>query len=978
MKYENKLKYTAPIDLLFEKLQSILSDLSSDLKPKDAKIDLNKPTKKFFSHEERILKVYESIPKDDLALINTENKKLAVVRFYLMSLLKIQELTQNKQDKQDELISISLYDLKIFNALVSYLVIEGIQPCLPRGVGVPIGLRTKQLSLATTNNDASQSVDLTSESLFILNEILVTLVKIFSIKGDVRDLILLGPYTVDFLSAAAVIAFNTSLSKDQRSTGIVNYNFIQKQIDSYSLYLHLTSLIRPKTPAWFIAGISHSLAIIPLQRSDGVKALLEFVSGAREKDDIQLADLDRATKILKSVPKNVPIDVYSTKIGTQLLKIIASPTGNLVIPTLQVVSALYSERPEIINLGLKKVVQERINPLIISLGKAEKVLVSQKNIEEALTCLYLIVTKSHSADLSTTFTDSLFLPLWTLVCFLTSAKKKSDLETSLLVSILQNSETKTSIYVKLMSENLMIRNYSKYWKFSSSSDGGAEIRFSKENEDLEDMIDSFQKHSISENNVTQLFDAIEIRVKKFISILDLLQDSDISIYFISLLSEWMLSNDDLESENPFRALTATKVLEGIIEKSKKKLLGSPDDIIEVVKTALENYSNTITPKKKQDQINKIGHKTLENLVTIEPDSDDEDDFIQEDSDDEDDGTNNDGSEKGQVIQLCFSLISSILMELDVSENTNKTRTIKKLMDLKPLLKTIFMFSTSSQIRSLAKSTSTKVSLLKSDRSENETDSLPEKSSRHSFIQAIQLMEDPSPPIQAHGMHLLKTLVESLDKNVEFRLALNLYVSKLKDKDSFIYLNAIKGLEALASRYKFKVVNQLLDTYVDVYGDLDVRLRIGEVILKFIENYGQVFNNEQSAKLLDMLITVVSRRQGKEEDNDFVRMSSMSILGQFFEAAPSVATSRLDDCLDCAIQILLLETSEDKSIMRRSAIVMIASIVKGSGKVLKLSREQVQKVLLRLEVASGDLDALVRAQALTTSEIIDNYTLDIGQ
>lgn len=976
MKYENKLKYTGSLDVLFETLESILSDLSFDLKPKDAKIDVSKQTKKSFSHEERISKVYDRIPKDDSA--NTDNKTLTVIRFYLSSLLKIQELTQKKQDKQQELISISLYDLKIFNALVSYLVIDGIQPCFPRGVGVPIGLRTKQFSLTASHNDGPQTVNLTPESLTILNEVLTTLTKVFSIKGDVRDLLLLGPYTVDFLSAAAVIAFNTSLPKDLRATGITHYNFIQKQIDSYSLYLHLTSLIRPKTPAWFIAGISHSLAIIPLQRSDGVKALLEFVSGAREKDDIQLADLDRATKILKSIPRNVPIDVYSTKIGTQLLRIVASPTGNLVIPTLQVISELYSERPEIIDLGLKKVVQERVNPLVASPGKADEVLISQNDLEEALVCLYLIVTKSHSVDLSTSFTDSLFLPLWSLLCYLTSAKKKSDLVTSLLVSILQNSENKTEIYVKLMSENLLIRHYAKYWKFSSSSDGGAEIRYSTENEDMDDLIDSFNNTTISENNVTQLFEAIEVRVKKFVDILDLLQDSDISTYFVSLLREWMLFNDNTDEQDPFRALTAIKILEGIIDKSKKKLLGSPDDIVEVVKTALENYANTIT-SKKSPQTNKIGERTIENLVTLEPDSDDEDGAAEGDSDDEDDNgnTHNDDSEKTQVIQLCFSLISSILMELDVSENTNKASTIKNLMNLVPVLTDIYNFSTSSQIRSLAKSTSAKVSLLKSEGSDNRSEAPSEKSSRHSFIQAIQLMEDPSPPIQAHGMHLLKTLVESLDKSVEFRLALNLYVSKLKDKDSFIYLNAIKGLEALASRYKFKVVNQLLDTYVDVQGDFDVRLRIGEVILKFIENHGQVLDNEQSSKLLDTLISVVSRRQGKEEDNDLVRMSAMSILGQFFEVAPAVATSRLGDCLDCAVQILLLETGEDKSIMRRSAIAMLASIVKSGGNVLKLSSEQLKQIRLRLSVASGDPDALVRAQALTTSEIIDDFTLDIG-
>lgn len=966
-KYENKLVYTKPLDVLFARLQVVLSCLVPEFRKEDAKI-VQKSVLNAQTHDDRIGKLYHALNAEELEHPDNASRpsqEISVIRFFLKSLIRIQELTTVSQPEGNdtkELLMISLYDLKIFNALVTFLVIDGIHSCVPRGVGVPIGLRTKQFGVTISEKSVPMKEDMAPASVNQLWEILECLVKLLGMKGDVRDLLLLGPYTVDFMSAAATVAFHPSIPKDSRFKGFKTLSFIQSQIDSYSLYLHLTSLLRPKTPTWLIGGVSHSLAMIPLKRSDGVKALLEFISGAREKEDIQMADLDKATKILKSIPKNVSLEKYSSEIGKQIAKIIASPGSSLAVPTIQIVTALYSQKPEIINSGLKKILQERLSPLVTCYSAGETILVTQESLDEALACLYLIATKSHAVDLTQALTDSIILPLWTLVCYLNKSKKSSELATSTLVSTLQQAESKTSLYIQQISGNLTTINCSQYWKYSSSTDGGCEIRQLRHSERT-DLISGIESNILA-GNISSLFDDIETRVKKFAEILDLLDDSEVSSFFVLLLSEWMI---DQQNEDPFRALTKSRVLESIMEKSKKKLLSSSQDIITVVHATLDQYQTSIEEELKiHKRVLKLEVEgdQLKNLISVaQADSEDEDEE-QHDSDDEEEGTGS--NEKEQIVMLCFSLISSILMELDVDTNsTGKNETITRLQQLVPFVKFIQKYGSSFKVKSQARLCNQKLGLISWDLSVSEP--LESNSSQRKFLTAIQLMEDPSPPVQAHGMHLLRLLVDSKDMTVDFRLALKLFLSKLKDKDSFIYLSAIKGLEALASQYRFEVVNPLLDTYRDPKKDLDLRLRVGEVILKFIETYGPVLQAEQALTLLKTLISIVSRHS-ENGPPDLLRMSAMSIIGAFFESAPGVARIGIDDSLDCAIQILRIETQPDQTIMRRSAILLISAILHDQTEV-QVTSHDLDDISTRLNIALQDEDPLVRSQAMNTLEMI---------
>jgi hypothetical protein len=74
--------------------------------------------------------------------------------------------------------------------------------------------------------------------------------------------------------------------------------------------------------------------------------------------------------------------------------------------------------------------------------------------------------------------------------------------------------------------------------------------------------------------------------------------------------------------------------------------------------------------------------------------------------------------------------------------------------------------------------------------------------------------------------------------------LDIFVQSIQDEDSFIYLNAVSGLAALASGYGRNVVKKLVELYVSKGRDvgdgekgrkeLDKRLRIAETINQVVQ------------------------------------------------------------------------------------------------------------------------------------------------
>lgn len=167
------------------------------------------------------------------------------------------------------------------------------------------------------------------------------------------------------------------------------------------------------------------------------------------------------------------------------------------------------------------------------------------------------------------------------------------------------------------------------------------------------------------------------------------------------------------------------------------------------------------------------------------------------------------------------------------------------------------------------------------------DQLATEAALERYQEALKLIADPSVPVRAHGLILLRQLVLSPTQQVKERPSaspnarlpealvpgiMDVFVQSIQDSDSYVYLNAVKGLAGMVDGHGKDVLGRLMRVYAKGVGnngwmgsgstggkgkaregaemdvkDLDTRLRVGEALCGVIERceaalgrYGQFY------------------------------------------------------------------------------------------------------------------------------------------
>lgn len=189
-------------------------------------------------------------------------------------------------------------------------------------------------------------------------------------------------------------------------------------------------------------------------------------------------------------------------------------------------------------------------------------------------------------------------------------------------------------------------------------------------------------------------------------------------------------------------------------------------------------------------------------------------------------------------------------------------------------------------------TSIQFQLLKNNYNQPQKD-FRESKSALLFRDAIKELGDELLPIRAHGMSVIRGLVMSNDPIATRHLdgIIIIFLDLLHDEDSFIYLNAIKGLSALSEKYPKETLEKLTSRYRNIDFDAEDRLRIGECLLQVIQRMGEaVIKN--SAKSICLSILVVMK-----DKNMKLQASAISLFSQIIKQAPDVATPFLYQLMD---------------------------------------------------------------------------------
>ncbi|KAL0274418.1 UNVERIFIED_CONTAM: hypothetical protein PYX00_006843 [Menopon gallinae] len=130
------------------------------------------------------------------------------------------------------------------------------------------------------------------------------------------------------------------------------------------------------------------------------------------------------------------------------------------------------------------------------------------------------------------------------------------------------------------------------------------------------------------------------------------------------------------------------------------------------------------------------------------------------------------------------------------------------------------------------------------------------------------------PTRGHGLIQLAKLIRRMDTDTIAKKEYVFTVLKqnLRHEDTYIYLAAINGLEALANIHSGVVLEVLSEEYVDDNKDADMRMKVGEVLVRVTRILGDVIPKYKALLVNTFLI-------GAKNKDELLRASSLSNLGE---------------------------------------------------------------------------------------------------
>ncbi|KAK9469788.1 hypothetical protein V1512DRAFT_257019 [Lipomyces arxii] len=882
----------------------------------------------------------------DLLANDTDDDTLTVIHYFIDLVQQIDEASKEDQKKNGDIFTVSLGDIRLLNAFIDLIVIQYIYPNLSPGVGIPLEKRLK--------NMPPNKIIHISKRLDILRYVVDSFVDVVKSEDDIADILMGGQYSTDIISGLMELAYGPNAAAESKLIYSHVFTDFLSRIETYTLISYLTMLTHQSTPFWCSQIIVRLLAMIPVSRpSDGVKALIEYIGGLREDEQISIEKLQRVSKILSAVPKGVRPTLYFSHVGEQLLAILmSSQKGLLVSSTVQVVDTMRKTRGSVVKDFIFQPLILSFVPSSDTIRTKTEVIVTDLDLTKALTGVLNIV-RNLTTESNEELLAPIFYSLWALECFQRKSKRVYDSTRDLLLTYIKlgDSAKKIADLIEHVRCDLEFE-----WRYGSGENGQVEIRKSGR---------TYTELAAEEDVLSGLggVEMLDQRVELLLQLIDNLDKTALQSVFVATVRRWLGKRGDTNSD-PFIVFVDVRILEGMLDKHKAEVIYSPTEIISLVSSILDEYISSLREKEDEKILAKPISEQLSSIAIAQEESD-------ADSDDEDEEKEQTDTDQ-EAVSIALSLLSAIVSESLLGAGGRLTKQDERVLrSFGPTLQYISEHASGSVLSSASTLSAllneTEISLASTGASQL-------SQSQQQYQQAILNLKDPLVPIRAHGLHQLRTLVLSKDPIIKITEVLRLYLSVLNDEDSFVYLNCIKGLQTLTDIYGIQVIKSLIERYTAAGKSptLDERLRIGEAILRTVQRLGDALGG-QNAKVITraMIKTVIDRKLDTR-----LRSSALSILGMACETNPVGLEASAKDSIECALGVLTFETTEDKAILRRAAVVLIGSMLKGVQDLQDFSGEVSREVVRSMRyVRTVDKDAVVRVQAGNVLDIVGDMIAD---
>ena len=628
---------------------------------------------------------------------------------------------------------------------------------------------------------------------------------------------------------------------------------------------------------------------------------------------------------------------------------------------------------------------QSLNPIPAKQGIARAngllpLLVSEASLASSVGRLASLVLLLPNPGLTKRLVSPCLLPLWGLCCF-SKDMRRLDLFNKILPVLCTYFKTSVNIEKLMALSDNLLWDGEAFWTYGPGPTGGVEIR--QRSKDAQSM------------NMVGMMEIVDCRVDEFLDLLQSVvgEEDDIGSLFVYVSKRCLVGGEatdgsnrldaiDDERKDPLQSLVYAKLTQKMLEKYKSKLAANPKRIVELVNQLLISYVMEYEGiQTRRPGVAEPSFAGLRAIVDLNPKSN-RSAFSTEQAQQKEDST--------EMISIALSLLTDILSSPEFSLDPEifalfgslrnfLTKLTSPAMSL-PIPTTI----TASNILSLIDfHISVPTSSLPADKGPEPLD--PYAADRKLHLQSLSYLADPLPPIRAQGLSQLTTLITKPSPILDIPSTTILLQSVLQDEDEFVYLSAIKALGSLASRHPKTVVKRLVEVYIDVteVAQLDVRIKMGEALLKTIEGLGGALVGDTASLVGESMIAVAGRRSKKPkaaqtrqendqkarslkkeadeawggeapdfepdqqhlederllrawtlpnptapEDDIRIRTSALSILSAAIETnILGLGAKIVSQSIDLVLSLLMLETAPELAILRRAAILVLASVLK---------------------------------------------------
>lgn len=838
-------------------------------------------------------------------------KRKFVISHVLDYLEKINGLSEKKEESA--IISIPLYDLRIVGELTNIIIVHGIYSTMPSYCLIPFEMRKVQNFKSSTITFTKIDFKLGTP---MLKEILTKFTNILETNSDLRDLVLVGTGFTDVLSIA--ILFSTFSPEFQSYL-----ERLELQSSTYQLLSFYSLLYKhAKKETKFSAFIS-SLLSKQLMKPNGVESLIDLVLGLREDEEVDIAKVEYIVQILiTSKPQNLSLIEYYRNIFGQIYEILIfvnRPLMNTIL--VEIISSIYGKNKKVIVDFLFVKVWKHFNP-VIDAKNDSIILTNEVDLNNAFNvCVSLIRSLSNMDELVINeFFEPIILSLWYYANYQRKEEKDFDIILGLIKTVIVIGDS--AHFIELIVSNLRKANFQ--WIFATGENGLTLIKYNTR-----------EYFPLKENNILALFDEIDYNVETFVKLITKLNDSDyqyLNTALITVLNNLLSTMQVSEIDIPIQKIAYVKLIQSLLQKFKSEIEGSPITLLVFANTYFNQYFESLPGDSKLN-------------IVHDADSDDEDD---------------------NEANLDDDILYTMIPILEILSNFSPTKKDEKqqLENLQALLK-----SNKAHIPDAIKAVTNRI--LGVDLSNLK---LEIKKDAFDMETIMKQINDPTPSIRVYAIDKLTkyTVREQKEQKViSTKYTYNLLISQLKDSEPYVYLNGIKNLVTILSFDKV-FLSDIIKQYSLSKKTIDEKLRIGEVLTKFITVNGKLFNEHEIREIVNMCVSIArcdSKLQQENKDNKDIKMkmSSLSILGLLcFEVGFGIAPY-VDEIADLVHGIITFEASPE---LRRAAVVIISDIVKNE-KGLKIIKSYGEKLEVLLDyIAEKDQDLLVCQNAANTLALID--------